>query len=143
MTAPDANCYTLPNGDCVGTGCIHDPVMPSTRIPPGLWMVHNMHGPMHPIAHPDEGDWLIRHSKNAGMYRIVNTHTGITERAFYDGREISPVYGRCMVCSQYFDVDDDDVHSGFDGEDIHAECCERRGPCSLPVWQQTSNPLNP
>lgn len=21
---PDANCVTLPNGDCVGTGCMHD-----------------------------------------------------------------------------------------------------------------------
>lgn len=21
---PDRNCYTLPNGDCVGNGCMHD-----------------------------------------------------------------------------------------------------------------------
>jgi hypothetical protein len=22
--APDANCFTLPNGDCIGTSCMHD-----------------------------------------------------------------------------------------------------------------------
>lgn len=37
----------------------------------------------------------------------------------------------CARCERPFtDVEWDNRHADFDGEDIHSDCCEANGPCS-------------
>ena len=33
---PDKNCYTLPDGSCVGINCMHDKVPPICKYPDNL-----------------------------------------------------------------------------------------------------------
>lgn len=38
---------------------------------------------------------------------------------------------RCSICFLGFSPDQWDVrHSGVYGEELHEDCCERRGPCA-------------
>jgi hypothetical protein len=45
---------------------------------------------------------------------------------------------RCQRCDAGFIAESWDArHSDYDGEDIHAACCESQGPCSEPDgWER-------
>jgi hypothetical protein len=50
----------------------------------------------------------------------------------------------CAICDGTFtEAEWDDRHSGFDGEDIHARCCDASGPCSTNDVVITESPNQP
>lgn len=58
------------------------------------------------------------------------------------GEHREPYWGIvCERCERGFSADSwDGRHSDFDGEDIHAECCEEFGPChEVDGWERLTH----